>query len=102
MATMSASVPLPIPATHKAHPRGALGHMTLGVSDLARSTVFYDAVMATVGLTRVCDSFPDCSGYGLEHEGSQSELIALRPLDEEQGDFKSKIQFKDSPNSISP
>jgi catechol 2,3-dioxygenase-like lactoylglutathione lyase family enzyme len=40
-----------------------LGHLSFGVTDLARSTAFYDATMATLGFTRVWTS-PTGVGYG--------------------------------------
>ena len=41
-----------------------LGHLSFGVSDLDRSTAFYDAVMAALGFKRVWTS-PNGVGYGL-------------------------------------
>ena len=35
-----------------------LSHLSLGVSDMARSAAFYDALLAPLGLGRSC-SFPD-------------------------------------------
>jgi len=42
-----------------------LGYLSFGVSDLDRSTAFYDAVMAALGFGRVWTS-PTGVGYGLE------------------------------------
>jgi len=42
-----------------------LGHLSFGVSDLDRSTAFYDAVMAALGFHRVWTSAKGV-GYGLE------------------------------------
>lgn len=40
-----------------------LGHLSLGVADLARGTAFYDAVIATLGGVR-CFTGPVSVGYG--------------------------------------
>jgi len=40
-----------------------LSHISLGVSDLERSIVFYDAVLATLGYVRVWRD-ADAAGYG--------------------------------------
>ena len=40
-----------------------IDHISLGVGDLARSTAFYDAVLATIGFTRLVDR-PATVGYG--------------------------------------
>lgn len=42
---------------------GLLDHVSFGVSDLARSRAFYDAVFAPLGVVRVWDA-PDAAGYG--------------------------------------
>ena len=42
-----------------------LDHVSIQCSDLERSKVFYDAVLATIGGTRVMD-FGDDVGYGTE------------------------------------
>ncbi len=52
-----------------------LGHLSFGVSDLDRSTVFYDAVMAALGFRRVWTS-PNGVGYGLEPD---KDKLALFP-----------------------
>ena len=41
-----------------------IGHLSFGVSDLDRSTAFYDAVMAALGFKRFWTS-PNGVGYGL-------------------------------------
>jgi catechol 2,3-dioxygenase-like lactoylglutathione lyase family enzyme len=51
-----------------------LGHLSFGVSDLARSITFYDAVMATLGLTRVWTK-KDAAGYGPPGRG---DILALK------------------------
>src|SRR5258706_2399038 len=45
-----------------------LGHLSFGVSDLERSTAFYDAALAPLGLTRVWTK-PSAAGYGLPRGG---------------------------------
>lgn len=42
-----------------------LGHLSLGVRDLARATAFYDAVLSALGFRRVWTSDAGV-GYGLE------------------------------------
>ncbi|KAI8911188.1 Glyoxalase/Bleomycin resistance protein/Dihydroxybiphenyl dioxygenase [Powellomyces hirtus] len=56
--------------------KGPLGHLSIGVSDLLRSTVFYDECLATLGLTRTYTDFPAEGserhgqvGYGEPGEG---------------------------------
>ena len=41
-----------------------IGHLSFGVSDLDRSTAFYDAIMAALGFKRLWTS-PNGVGYGL-------------------------------------
>lgn len=43
-----------------------IDHVSLPVSDIARARAFYDAVLATVGYTRMAD-FGETAGYGDEH-----------------------------------
>jgi len=52
-----------------------LGHLSFGVSDLGRSTAFYDAVMATLGFQRVWTS---ANGVGYGREPNKDKL-ALFP-----------------------
>src|SRR5579872_6134097 len=52
-----------------------LGHASFGVSDLGRSTVFYDAVMAALGFVRVWTSEKGV-GYG---EPGQEDKLNLFP-----------------------
>ena len=51
-----------------------LGHLSFGVSDLALSIAFYDAVLVTLGLTRVWTK-PDAAGYGPPGRG---DILALK------------------------
>jgi len=51
-----------------------LGHLSFGVSDLARAIVFYDAALAPLGLRRVWTK-PDAAGYGPSGGG---DLLALK------------------------
>ena len=52
-----------------------LGHLSFGVSNLDRSTAFYDAVMAALGFRRVWTSATGV-GYGLEPD---KDKLALFP-----------------------
>jgi len=52
-----------------------LGHLSFGVSDLARSTRFYDAVMAALGFRRVWTKASGV-GYGLEPDKDKLALFA--------------------------
>jgi catechol 2,3-dioxygenase-like lactoylglutathione lyase family enzyme len=52
-----------------------LGHLSFGVSDLDRSSAFYDAVMTALGFRRVWTS-PNGVGYGLE---PNQDKLALFP-----------------------
>jgi len=52
-----------------------LGHLSFGVTDLSRSTAFYDAVMAALGFRRVWTS-ANGVGYGLEPD---KDKLALFP-----------------------
>jgi len=52
-----------------------LDHISIGVSDLERSTRFYDAVLAPLGYVRVFES-THASGYALP--GERNEPFAIR------------------------
>jgi catechol 2,3-dioxygenase-like lactoylglutathione lyase family enzyme len=52
-----------------------LGHMSFGVSDLARSTEFYDRILAPLGYVRVWSN-PGCVGFGEEGGGDKLALFA--------------------------
>jgi catechol 2,3-dioxygenase-like lactoylglutathione lyase family enzyme len=52
-----------------------LGHLSFGVSDVDRSTAFYDAVMAALGFRRVWTG-ANGVGYGLE---PNMDKLALFP-----------------------
>jgi catechol 2,3-dioxygenase-like lactoylglutathione lyase family enzyme len=45
-----------------------IDHFSIGVSDLARSARFYDAVLATIGARRLFER-PDFICYGTSHDG---------------------------------
>jgi catechol 2,3-dioxygenase-like lactoylglutathione lyase family enzyme len=47
---------------------GILGHVTLGVHDVARAAAFYDAVLGELGITRG-KSGQGFAGWGSGHEG---------------------------------
>ena len=51
-----------------------LGHISFGVSDLARTTAFYDATMMALGYARVFTG-PGSVGYGLP--GTENERLRL-------------------------
>jgi catechol 2,3-dioxygenase-like lactoylglutathione lyase family enzyme len=51
-----------------------IDHLSLGVSDLARSGVFYDAVLATLGYARVL-THPRALGWG--PPGARDEPFAI-------------------------
>jgi catechol 2,3-dioxygenase-like lactoylglutathione lyase family enzyme len=57
---------------------GVLGHISFGVSDLARTSTFYDAAMQALGYGRVV-SRPDCVGYGVPGTGNDRLLLILKP-----------------------
>jgi catechol 2,3-dioxygenase-like lactoylglutathione lyase family enzyme len=42
-----------------------LDHVTVGVSDFVRSQVFYDAVLAAIGIARLYADGEDAAGYGV-------------------------------------
>jgi catechol 2,3-dioxygenase-like lactoylglutathione lyase family enzyme len=54
-----------------------IGHLSIGVADLPRSTRFYDAAMIALGYARVWTS-PNGVGYGLE-EGKDKLALFPRP-----------------------
>jgi catechol 2,3-dioxygenase-like lactoylglutathione lyase family enzyme len=51
-----------------------LGHVSLGVLDLARAGAFYDAVLAPIGWTRLWDG-PRSLGYGPPGGGEKLNLF---------------------------
>jgi catechol 2,3-dioxygenase-like lactoylglutathione lyase family enzyme len=51
-----------------------LGHLSFGVSDLERAIAFYDAALASLGLTRVWTR-SDAAGYG---PLGRDDLLALK------------------------
>lgn len=51
-----------------------LGHVSFGVRDLARAGVFYDAVLAPLGWTRLWNS-PNGLGYGPPDGGEKLNLF---------------------------
>ena len=51
-----------------------LGHISLGVRDLAKATVFYDATMSALGYTRL-DTNHMSVGYGLP--GTRNDRLRL-------------------------
>ena len=54
-------------------------YLTLGTNDLPRATVFYDPVMATLGLSRILTADSDI-GYGSPGDANPS-LYVLTPFD---------------------
>jgi catechol 2,3-dioxygenase-like lactoylglutathione lyase family enzyme len=55
-----------------------LGHISLGVTDLGRATVFYDATMAALGFARVF-SGAHAVGYGVRGSSNDKLLLILKP-----------------------
>lgn len=55
-------------------------YTTIGVSDLQRSTAFYDAVFATLGFPRNPDSSAEFIGWGPSYDGGASFWIC-KPYD---------------------
>lgn len=56
-----------------------LGHLSLGVADLARGTAFYDAIFAALGGVR-CFTGPESVGYGPNMDKEDLSLkLALGP-----------------------
>jgi catechol 2,3-dioxygenase-like lactoylglutathione lyase family enzyme len=56
-----------------------LNHMSFGVSDLARSGAFYDAILAALGFARV---HGDARFIGYGPAGAADEILLLRLQDE--------------------
>jgi catechol 2,3-dioxygenase-like lactoylglutathione lyase family enzyme len=54
-----------------------LGHLSFGVSDLGRAIAFYDAALASLGLTRVWTT-DNAAGYGPPGRG---DILALKRRD---------------------
>jgi catechol 2,3-dioxygenase-like lactoylglutathione lyase family enzyme len=57
--------------------RNMLGHLSLGVRDLARTTLFYDAIFAPLGYVRVWTSDRGI-GFGEGH-GDERLTLFLKP-----------------------
>jgi catechol 2,3-dioxygenase-like lactoylglutathione lyase family enzyme len=55
-----------------------LGHLSFGVADLARTTVFYDSVLGALGYARVFTA-SYAIGYGLAGTGDDRLLLILQP-----------------------
>ena len=55
-------------------------YTTVGVSDLARSAAFYDAVFATIGYLRAPQTDDDFPSWGPDYDGGVSFAIC-RPFD---------------------
>ena len=55
-----------------------LGHISFGVSNLARTTVFYDAALTTLGYARVFTG-ANAVGYGLRGTENDRLLLILKP-----------------------
>ncbi len=55
--------------------RSMLGHLSFGVEDLARATVFYDAALAPLGFVRVWQNAKG-AGYGWPGGGDKLALFA--------------------------
>ncbi|MDO8410048.1 MAG: VOC family protein [Phenylobacterium sp.] len=57
-----------------------LGYMTLGADDLPAAVAFYDAVLATLGLTQLY-AFEGWTGYGRAGDGQGQTLWVCKPFD---------------------
>lgn len=57
-----------------------LGYMTLGADDLPAAVAFYDAVLATLGLTQLY-AFEGWTGYGREGDAQGQTLWVCKPFD---------------------
>ena len=57
-----------------------LGYMTLGADDLPAAVAFYDAVLATLGLSQLY-AFEGWTGYGREGDPSGQTLWVCKPFD---------------------
>ncbi len=55
-----------------------LGHLSFGVSNLAKTTAFYDASMSALGYARVFTG-PEYVGYGLSGTERDNLLLILQP-----------------------
>lgn len=55
-----------------------LGHLSFGISNLARTIAFYDAIMAALGYERVFTG-PSSVGYGCAGTQNDRLLLILRP-----------------------
>jgi len=53
-------------------------HVTVGSNDVPRAKVFYDSLLAPLGLSRLADH-PEAAGYG--RPGGRPQLWIVRPLD---------------------
>lgn len=58
-----------------------IGYVTLGVSDIARAQAFYDALLGSVGATRLMED-PEYNGYTMYGTGLADPCLAItRPFD---------------------
>jgi catechol 2,3-dioxygenase-like lactoylglutathione lyase family enzyme len=57
-----------------------IDHISLGVSDLARAAIFYDAVLASLGYVRL---FTTPRGIGYGAPGAKDEAFAILPAGEQ-------------------
>jgi catechol 2,3-dioxygenase-like lactoylglutathione lyase family enzyme len=55
-----------------------IDHISLGVSDLARSAAFYDAVLSPLGYVRL---FANPRGVGFGRPGDRDEQFAVLPVE---------------------
>lgn len=65
--------------------RGAvimIGYVMVGASDLARSTDFYDTVLAPLGLLKV-ESTPDYVGYAAKTTPAEIEFYLTKPYNQQ-------------------
>ncbi len=55
-----------------------LDHVTIGVTDLARSIAFYDAALRVLGIERLASDGVHFAGYGTAHDRRAFFWIGLR------------------------
>lgn len=72
-----------------------LDHVSIGVSDLARSMAFYDAVLASLGIERVWTA-GDAAGYGFSG-GDDALAIKQEPVENIRPSARSHIALN-APN----
>ena len=57
-----------------------IGYVTLGTDNLDRARAFYDALLATIGATRLMQLPDDGGGFTMYGTGMSSRRSSLQPL----------------------